>query len=223
MRKWIFRVDLIVAAIILAGLAYGGQGYLDARTAAPALKARAAELTAEGRGASALTPDHLRILLLVEDPAFAVHKGVDLANRGAGLTTITQSLAKRLGFRDFKPGLKKIRQTGYALGLEAGLSKEEILTLWLDTVPMGRDADGHWTTGFHAASLAFYGKPLNELTDAAFIELVSVPIAPSLLNPLRRGERFEARVERITRRAAGKCVPDSVQDVWLEGCAAPPV
>ena len=221
MKRWIFRIDLLIGAALLAALAYGGQGYIDARHAAPDLRARAAALTAEGQGLDGINPDYLRILILVEDPGFAVHKGVDLSNRGAGLTTMTQSLSKRLAFRSFKPGLKKIRQTGYAIGLESSLSKEEILTLWLDLVPMGRDAGGHWTTGFHAASLAFFGKPLEDLSQEEFIELVSVPIAPALLNPLQRGEDFEARVQRITRRAAGKCVPDSLRDVWLEGCATP--
>ena len=221
MRRWIFRIDLLIGAALLAALAYGGQGYIDARRAAPELKARAAALAAKGHGLDGINPDYLHILILVEDPGFAVHRGIDLSNKGAGLTTMTQSLSKRLAFRDFRPGLKKIRQTGYALGLESSLSKEEILTLWLDLVPMGRDAEGHWTTGFHAASLAFYGKPLQDLTEEEFIELVSVPIAPALLNPLKRGEDFEMRVRRITRRAAGECAPDSVRDVWLEGCAVP--
>ena len=220
MKRWILRVDLLIGAVLLAALAYGGQGYMDARRAAPDLKARVAALNSDGHGLDGIDPDLLRILILVEDPGFAVHKGIDLSNKGAGLTTMTQSLSKRLAFRQFTPGLKKIRQTGYAIGLESVLSKEEILTLWLDLVPMGRDAEGHWTTGFHAASLAFYGKPLQDLTEEEFIELVSVPIAPALLNPLQRGEDFEMRVERITRRAAGECAPDSVRDVWLEGCAA---
>ena len=187
---------------------------------APALKARVVALAEEGHGLDGINPDYLRILILVEDPGFAVHKGVDLSNKGAGMTTMTQSLSKRLGFRQFKPGLKKIRQTGYAVGLETVLTKEEILTLWLDLVPMGRDAEGHWTTGFYRASLAFYGKPLSELSEAEFIELVSVPIAPALMSPLKRGDDFEMRVERITRRAAGECAPVSVRDVWLEGCSA---
>lgn len=74
----------------------------------------------------------------MEDPGFAEHDGVDFSTPGAGLTTITQSAAKRLAFETFRPGIGKIRQTGYAMGLESRLSKDQILALWLDTLEMGR-------------------------------------------------------------------------------------
>ncbi|HPF22706.1 MAG TPA: transglycosylase domain-containing protein [Hyphomonas sp.] len=220
MRRWILWINLLLGAVFLAAFAYGAKGYSDARHAAPELKARAAALAAAGRGPDSIDPENLRILILVEDPGFAFHKGVDLSNKGAGLTTMTQSLSKRLAFREFRPGFRKIRQTGYAIGLESRLSKSDILTLWLDTVPMGRDADGVWTTGFDTAGEAFFGKPLPGLTREEFIELTAVPIAPGRLSPLRRGPDFDARVQRITRLANGLCEPDAVRDVWLDGCAA---
>lgn len=220
MRNWILRVNLLLSALFLVAFAYAAQGYFDARRAAPELKARAAALAANGRGPEGIDPENLRILILVEDPGFALHKGVDLSNKGAGMTTMTQSLSKRLAFRNFRPGLKKIRQTGYAIGLESRLSKPEILTLWLDTVPMGRDANGVWTTGFPAAGEAFFGKSLQALTREEFIELAAIPIAPARLSPLARGPDFDARVQRITRLADGLCEPDNVRDVWLDGCAA---
>lgn len=52
----------------------------------------------------------LSILLAMEDPGFYTHKGVDLKTPGAGLTTITQVLVKKLYFKEFKPGLRKIKQ-----------------------------------------------------------------------------------------------------------------
>ncbi|MEZ5985805.1 MAG: biosynthetic peptidoglycan transglycosylase [Hyphomonas sp.] len=209
---------IVVAACLAAG-AMGYKGYADARRAAPELKLRAASLKADGRGVDALGQEKLRILILVEDPAFEGHRGIDLHSPGAGMTTLTQSLAKRLGFKAFRPGIRKIRQTGYAMGLESRLSKEEILTLWLDTVPMGHGPDGKWVTGFFTASDAYFGKPPAELTEAEFIELVAVPIAPGVLNPIRRGDDYEARVSRIARLVAGQCEPASFRDVWLEGCA----
>nr|WP_321512605.1 transglycosylase domain-containing protein [uncultured Hyphomonas sp.] len=222
MRRIILTADVLIALLVMAVFAYAGTGYIDARGHAADFKTRAAELTGAGTGASALSPEQLRILLLVEDPGFIRHRGLDLSNKGAGLTTITQSLSKRLAFEEFRPGLKKIRQTGYAIGLESSLTKEEILTLWLDTVEMGRDANGQWVTGFYRASEAFYGKPVEALSDAEFIELVSLPIAPGHLNPFHRGQDLDDRIQRIARRAAGDCKPESVRDVWLEGCAVQP-
>lgn len=219
MRRIILTADILTALLVMAVLAYAGKGYADARGHAADFKVRAAQLSDAGAGAGALSPEQLRILLLVEDPGFVRHKGLDLSNEGAGLTTITQSLSKRLAFQEFRPGLKMIRQTGYAIGLESSLTKEEILTLWLDTVEMGRDANGQWITGFHRASEAFYGKPVEALSDSEFIELVSVPIEPGHLNPFLRGKDLDDRIQRIARRAAGECKPESVRDVWLEGCA----
>lgn len=219
MRAFIVLVLVAVAAVALAVGAMGYKGYVDARRAAPDLKARVVALKADGQGAESLPQDYLRVLLLVEDPSFNNHRGVDLHSPGGGVTTITQSLSKRLAFREFRPGIRKIRQTGYAMGLETRLSKEEILTLWLETVPMGRGPDGKWITGFLAASDAYFGKPPSELTEAEFIDLVAVPIAPGVLNPLRRGDEYEERTHRIARLADGRCEPASFRDVWLEGCA----
>ena len=55
--------------------------------------------------AKQLSEEQLRILLAVEDPNFFSHSGIDLSTPGAGLTTITQALAKRLYFEQFQPGL----------------------------------------------------------------------------------------------------------------------
>ncbi len=222
MRQTVLILISIPVILLAMAAAYAGKGYVDARGDAADLSVRAATLSEEGRGAGDLNPDALQILLRVEDPSFETHKGLDMKTKGAGLTTITQSLAKRVGFRQFSPGVRKIRQTGYAMGLETRLSKSEILTLWLDTVPMGRDRTGKWITGFHAASEVFFGKPLSELSREEFIQLVAIPIAPAQLNPLHPDNTFNTRVERITRLIADACAPESVDDVWLEGCASSP-
>ena len=51
----------------------------------------------------------LDMLLRVEDPSFYTHNGMDLSTPGAGITTITQNLVKRLYFDNFKPGFAKLR------------------------------------------------------------------------------------------------------------------
>jgi len=210
----------LIAAVLLlvaAALVYGAVGYADALSDAQDLARRADALIAEGRGGNDLGEDRLKQLLTVQDPAFLDHGGVDFTTAGAGLTTVTQSLAKRVGFETFKPGIGKIRQTGYAIGLEQRLTKDQIMALWLDTLEMGKGPDG-WMKGFYPASETVYGKPPAELPDREFLSLVAVLIAPSDYDLLRADPQLEDRVARIERLVAGSCVPEGHGDVWLEGC-----
>lgn len=208
----------IVVALLLIGVAgYGAKGYLDALSDAEGLRARADAVIAQGRGGDSLGTAHRAILLAVEDPNFSTHSGVDFSTPGTGLTTVTQSAAKRLAFEEYHPGIGKIRQTGYALGLESRLSKEQILALWLETLGMGNGPNG-WMVGFHSASSAIYGRPPAELAEAEFIRLVAVLIAPASYDLVRSDAKLDERVVRIQRLAAGACAPAGFSDVWLEGC-----
>ena len=208
----------IILTLFIAGVVgYGAKGYWDALSDAEDLRARADAVIAQGRGGDSLGTAHRSILLAVEDPDFSTHSGVDFSTPGAGLTTITQSAAKRLAFEEFHPGIGKIRQTGYAFGLESRLSKEQILALWLETLEMGNGPDG-WMVGFHSASSTIYGRPPAELTEAEFIRLVAVLMAPASYDLLRRDAGLDERAARIRRLAAGACTPAGFSDVWLEGC-----
>ncbi len=208
--------------LLCAAMAYAYQGYRDARADAPALAERANTLIAQGRGGAALGPDRVAQLLLIEDPAFQNHVGFDLTTPGAGATTITQSLAKREGFADFTSGLRKLRQTGYAIGLERGLSKAQILALFLDSVPMGRGPDGIWIDGLFAASQTHFGDQPQNVSDEDFARLIAVMIAPGRLALADPNDELASRTARILRRLAEDCAPAGHRDVWLDGCASAP-
>lgn len=205
------------AAALLVLLGYGVKGYLDADADAAALGERADALIARGLGGRDLGAERLRRLLQVEDPAFAEHAGVDFTTDGAGATTVSQSVSKRLAFERFRPGLGKIRQTGYALGLERNLTKDQILALWLDTLEMGRGPDG-WMTGFDIASRAIYGRSPKDVSETEFLRLVAVVIAPASFDLQGDDPELDERVERIERLLAGRCAQAGHGDVWLEGC-----
>ncbi|MGI3127431.1 transglycosylase domain-containing protein [Nitratireductor sp. PBL-C9] len=217
MKKILKTASTLILAIFAAALAYGGWGYLDAIKDADALKLRADALIAENRGGQSLGDARLQQLLQVQDPNFQGHSGVDMITPGAGVTTITQSAAKRLAFEAFKPGIGKIRQTGYALGLESELTKEQILALWLDTLEMGKGPDG-WVTGFHRASEKVFGKAPSDLQETEFLSLVAVLIAPGKYRLGTDDPALAERVERIARLVSGSCSPLDNGDVWLEGC-----
>jgi hypothetical protein len=211
-------IAALAGAAVAAALAYGLSGYVDARADSAKLGERANMLIANGRGGTGLGPGRIEQLLMVEDPAFEGHSGVDFSSEGAGLTTLSQSVAKRAGFDRFKPGFMKIRLIGYAIGLEHSLTKAQIIALWLDWVGMGRGPDG-WMIGFYTASERIYGKPPSELTDREFFSLVAVPIAPRKFNLQRRNQALAERTVRIERLVQGRCRPTGLNDVWLAGCA----
>jgi membrane carboxypeptidase/penicillin-binding protein PbpC len=217
--KKIFKVATGVVALVVVGcVGYGAHGYFDAISDADDLRARADALLAANLGGSSLGEKRYRQLLAVQDPRFEHHGGVDMTTPGAGVTTISQSLAKRVGFESFTPGIGKIRQTGYALGLERELSKEQILALWLDTLEMGHGPDG-WVTGFHRMSEAVYGAPPHEIDDDQYRSLLAVLIAPGRYRIGTEDDALADRVERIRRLVSGECAPIDNSDVWLEGCS----
>ncbi|MFV0490975.1 MAG: transglycosylase domain-containing protein [Pseudorhodobacter sp.] len=201
----------------LAVIPYAGIAYFDALAEASQLQGRANALIADGKGAEDLGDGRRQILLAVEDPGFEGHSGIDLASPGAGATTITQSLAKRLAFEEFTPGIGKIRQTAYAYGLERELTKDQILALWLDTLEMGQGPQG-WMTGFHNASEAIFARAPKDLTQEEFLTLVAVLIAPASFDLRKSDPALQGRVARIEKLIAGACQPDGNGDVWLEAC-----
>lgn len=211
-------IGLVLGFCLLLLTVYGVKGFVDGFRDSAVLANRADKLIAAGYGPAQLGEGRLEAFLKVQDPGFYQHGGIDLSSLGAGLTTVTQSLAKRLAFEHFQSGIRKLRQTTYALGLEQNLLKDQILALYLDTVEMGRGPDG-WMTGFFNASEQVYDKPVSELSEREFLRLVAVMIAPSKYNLLGDDKALEDRVQRIQRLISGSCKPTGLMDVWLDGCA----
>ncbi|MEM7635525.1 MAG: transglycosylase domain-containing protein [Pseudomonadota bacterium] len=218
MKRILRLIGLSITILTVGLLGYGGLGYWDAVHESDNYIATAEALIASEQGPQDLGPERLKQLIMVQDPAFQEHSGIDLSTAGAGLTTVTQSLSKRLGFDSFRPGIGKVRQTGFALGLESKLSKDQILALFLKTVEMGNGPNG-WMTGFFTASAAIYSRPPSRLTDNEFLRLVAVMISPAQYDLQKDDNALNKRVNRIMRLVAGTCSPAGLQDVWLDGCA----
>jgi len=135
-----------------------------------------------------------------EDARFYSHPGVDLrglvrgfygfvrgVNLGGG-STITMQLANNISFESDNVYARKLKEIPFALRIQRELSKEEILTLYLNLVYFGQGADG-----ISAAAAAYYGKPVNELTLAQFAMMASVLPCPSVCNPITDPQRAEGR------------------------------
>lgn len=149
-------------------------------------------------------------LIATEDARFYSHPGVDFQSllrgfygfiRGVNLgggSTITMQLANNLSFDSDNVYLRKFKEIPFALQIQRELTKEEILTLYLNTIYFGAGADG-----IGAAAFVYYGKQPAELSLAESAMMVSLLPCPSTCNPLsnpsRSVERRSTRLRNMVR------------------------
>lgn len=168
----------------------------------------------------ALAAHRIKILLAIEDPTFATNKGIDFATPGAGMTTLSQSLGKRIFFEHFRPGFPKgelLVLTRFALFPK--VDKRRTLQAFIATVELG-SFKGRRVIGLAEGARIWLGKPLDRLTDRDFLSLIAMLPSPATLNPRRDPAANADRVARLERLLAGACRPAGVRDVMLKRCAA---
>lgn len=208
-------ISVITLGLLAMAVWYANE-IRSAREQTPALVAAAFERHGTELTPEALSPTRKAMLLAIEDPTFLTHHGVDLATPGAGMTTITQGLAKLLYFpQGFQPGLAKIRQTLIAqYALDALTSKDEQLKLFLNISYLGNEG-GKAIHGFANAAHTYFGKAFHALTDEEFIALVGMLISPNTLKPGTPAS--DERVQRISAYLNGKIHPASLLDEEYTG------
>jgi penicillin-binding protein 1A len=139
-----------------------------------------------------LPPYLIQAVLATEDRRFYEHHGIDLRGvaRAAisnlvqgrvteGASTITQQLAKNLFLSHERTMQRKLKEVVIALWLEYHLSKDDILTLYLNRVYFGSG-----TYGVDAAARRYFNKPATRVTVLESAYLAGALKAPSRLNPI---------------------------------------
>jgi len=135
----------------------------------------------------------VKAVLSIEDRRFYEHWGVDLQgivraarrNYGAGTiveggSTITQQVARLRYLGNERTYGRKLREVFLAMWLELRLSKDEILTRYLNSIYMGAGAQG-----VPAAALLYFDKAPSQLTLSEAALLAGLIKAPSRFNPLQ--------------------------------------
>ena len=139
-------------------------------------------------------PSYLpKAFLAAEDSTFYQHEGVDISaiframiknlQRGGikqGGSTITQQIIKRLLLSSEKSYKRKIREAILAYRLEKYLTKDEILTIYLNQIYLGSRA-----YGVEAAARTYFGVHVAQLTIAQSALLAGLPQAPTRYSPFR--------------------------------------
>ncbi len=151
-----------------------------------------------------ISPNIIDALVSTEDERFYDHSGIDaeaigralsgvvtLKNKG-GASTITQQLAKALlkqGSKNiFDRLVEKIKEQIVAVKLERNLTKDEIITQYLNFVPFGENA-----YGIRAATKTYFNKePMDVSVEEAAV-LVGLLKANTTYNPRKHPEASKGR------------------------------
>src|SRR5947209_7625235 len=145
-------------------------------------------------------------ILAAEDDRFYQHGGVDyvgvaraaLANlqgRREGASTITMQVARNFFLTREKTLARKLSEVLLAFKIEANLTKDQILELYINQIYLGQRA-----YGFGSAANVYYGKNLPEVTPAEAAMLAGLPQAPSRQNPFVNPKRAQERQRYVLRR-----------------------
>ncbi len=146
-------------------------------------------------------------VLSIEDARFYQHGGVDylgviragLANMGRlksqGASTITMQVARNVYLSSEKTYTRKIYEILLTFKLEHLLTKDQILEIYMNQIFLGNRA-----YGFAAASEAYFGKPIKNITIAEAAMLAGLPKAPSAFNPINNPKRARSRQLYIIER-----------------------
>lgn len=143
-------------------------------------------------------PDMLvKAYLSAEDKTFFEHGGIDypgiaaalLRNiqsdgRPVGASTITQQVAKNLLLTNEVTYTRKLKEALLAYRIESSLNKQQILSLYLNEIFLGRNS-----YGVEAASQSYFGKSVDQLELHQMAYLAILPKGPSNYRPETRAER----------------------------------
>jgi penicillin-binding protein 1A len=147
-------------------------------------------------------------ILAAEDDRFYQHGGVDYAGilravvtnltsgvKSQGGSTITMQVARNFFLTKEKTYTRKLYELLMSFKIEANLSKDQILELYINQIYLGQRA-----YGFASAARIYFGKSLKDITVAEAAMLAGLPKAPSAYNPVVNPKRAYARQQYILRR-----------------------
>lgn len=155
-----------------------------------------------------LPPKLIGAFLSAEDSTFYEHTGISIKGLGRALTevatdddtqtggsTITMQVAKNYFLSSERTIERKLTELFIARKIENELTKNEILTLYVNKIYLGEGA-----YGIRAAAKKYYSKSLEKLTIAEMAMLAGLPKAPSAYNPVNNPTRALERRNWIIGR-----------------------
>lgn len=157
-----------------------------------------------------LPPHVYQAVIATEDVRFFNHIGIDFraiaraffanivkGRKAQGASTITQQVAKNLFLSSEKTIRRKVQEILLSFWLERNLSKEQILTIYLNRVYLGAG-----TYGIEAAARRYYGIQAKDLNLYQAAVIAALLKAPTHYNPLVHPEASVKRARLVLAKMA---------------------
>ena len=173
-----------------------------------------------------ISPNVINALIATEDSRFYNHSGIDfkrtftvifynLLGKRQGASTITQQLALNLFSKEgrsknfIKRLVQKSQELIVAVKLERQYTKEEIITMYLNTVDFG----SYNTFGIKSAARTYFSTTPDKLEPEQAAILIGMLKGPSLYNPYRNPERaFLRRNTVIENMSKANYISDTEEE-----------
>lgn len=157
---------------------------------------------------SELPKNYINAVVAVEDHRFYDHGPIDFIAIGRAIwvnvtsfelreggSTITQQLAKNVILSQDETATRKLGEIVAAFDIEKNYSKDDILTLYVNTCYFG---EGYY--GIYDASMGYYNKEPKDLTLDEATMLAGVPNAPSVYAPTVNPDLAKKRQEHVLNK-----------------------
>ncbi|MDR3226339.1 MAG: transglycosylase domain-containing protein [Prevotellaceae bacterium] len=182
-----------------------------------------------------LSPNLIHALISTEDIRFYSHSGIDFnslarvfvktiiggnVTGGGGGSTISQQLALNLfserSTNKIKRAIQKLQEWVTAVKIERSYTKEEIIAMYLNTVPFGSNA-----FGISAASQTFFKKKPSDLNIQEAAVLVGLVNGPTMYSPVRNPERALQRRNHVISQMCkygylSQAESDSIKNIAID-------
>ncbi|MCL6661342.1 MULTISPECIES: transglycosylase domain-containing protein [Paenibacillus] len=154
-------------------------------------------------------------VISIEDNHFYEHKGVDMSGTlravkqkvlkesvQTGGSTLTQQLARRVFLNLDRTEDRKVKEILLSLRLERFLTKDEIMTAYLNKVPFGNGSSGYNVYGIKAAAKGLFNiNDLDKINIAQAAYLAGLPQLPSSYSAFNgKGDFVEENFDRAINR-----------------------
>ncbi|MGT2888579.1 penicillin-binding protein PBP1B [Streptococcus didelphis] len=156
----------------------------------------------------AISENVKKAIISTEDENFNEHKGVvpkavfratltSVLGLGesSGGSTLTQQLVKQQVLGDDPTFKRKSKEIIYALALERYISKDDILSSYLNVSPFGRNNKGQNIAGIEEAARGIFGVAAKDLTIPQAAFLAGLPQSPIVYSPYSSTGQIKAEKE----------------------------
>jgi membrane peptidoglycan carboxypeptidase len=155
-----------------------------------------------------ISPNLIKSTIAIEDVNFYEHRGLSIrgisralytnitTEKQQGGSTITQQVIKNALLTNERTIERKVKEAILAIKLEQTLSKDQIMSMYLNDAPYGGEINGA-----EEASLYYFGKHAKELDIVESAYLAAIPKNPNLYNPYGNNtDKLEERKNVVLQR-----------------------